>query len=1171
MHAFGPYGDRAEVDFEPLADVGLFVVSGPTGAGKSTIFDAICFALYGSLSGARAAHSDVRSHYADPHAKCSVVLVFDAEGQRWRITRQPSQTLQKKRGVGTTVQPATAVLEGWNGSAWEPDTTKVRDVTARCRELVGLSLEQFERVVLLPQGKFAEVLNAKTSERSELLRTLFGSEVFDRAADILAEQAKEGERSLQGVNEQRAVFNQRALDAIERIETTIAELPADMGIAVDIAPAAITETQLSLLDDSAEAAPRVVPVVDDDPSADLDALMAGPVARLSDLVDRRRVDAESARSARDRAEAQRRAIDQRTETLRVLAVLDAKADDMVAVEKRTATARKLLGLESATADRHARREQLGHAQHTMAGLWRSSQRVLPTALPADIVPDGVDPVAPGSSSQPSNNESGQPTSALVSDLMDRSAARSAALDLVAEERQRVEQLQREQSALVERLAHLNAIEERAHGEAATSLAEVASLVEEEGRRQIVAGQRSKLIDQIAALDQLLVVRHRADAARAELAQLTERRSNAQVGVSAAQAAIENADREIAALSVLANDVQSRRLTAEQTKRRCERRAELDHATSKLSVATTSAQAAKAAADATFADFVGQTAPRLASQLVEDDPCPVCGSCQHPAPAGDDHGHEGRSVDADAVERASASASAADAEQSRWRAMVANLIEEDPQLSAVALCDLVEANAAATSALALAEESVDHREQLMATRATLQSHLSDTVASVERATADVAHVQLALREFEGALGQAADRTREDLEHERLVAIEQRAEADQAVDRLAWIKTRREEIAEARTESDRLSRQRAVDRATATERIEQLAAAVIASEAQLEVVLDGEELSVRREAVQSLRSALAAWQEHAMTLARIEAALSASDAACLAIVEAAGFDDEASAVAAALPAATLEQHEASLGRWSHELAAHRAALAALEIQDLPDQRPDLDQLTATALVAAELQREVGHLLNTIQHSVQSALADLADVAALDATYAHQRTEHETLQRVASVVRGQNSRRLSLENWVLSVYLHDVVDHANLHLSTMSNGRYRLAVQDAPSSQVGQHGLDLVVDDAHTGRVRSSMSLSGGETFQASLALALGLADVVMLGRAGLHLDALFVDEGFGSLDADAIDQAITVLDGLRSRGSMVGVITHVEALKNALPVAIDVQPRSDHRGSEIRQVA
>ena len=100
---------------------------------------------------------------------------------------------------------------------------------------------------------------------------------------------------------------------------------------------------------------------------------------------------------------------------------------------------------------------------------------------------------------------------------------------------------------------------------------------------------------------------------------------------------------------------------------------------------------------------------------------------------------------------------------------------------------------------------------------------------------------------------------------------------------------------------------------------------------------------------------------------------------------------------------------------------------------------------------------------------------------------------------------------------------------------------------------------------------MSLSGGETFQASLALALGLADVVMLGRAGLHLDALFVDEGFGSLDADAIDQAITVLDGLRSRGSMVGVITHVEALKNALPVAIDVQPRSDHRGSEIRQVA
>ncbi len=1158
MHAFGPYGDRAVVDFEPLADVGLFVVSGPTGAGKSTIFDAICFALYGSLSGARASHSDVRSHYAEPHAKCAVRLVFDAEGQRWRVDRQPSQTVQKQRGVGTTVQPATAVLERWNGADWEPDTTKVRDVSARCRDLVGLSLEQFERVVLLPQGKFAEVLNAKTSERSELLRTLFGSEVFDRAADILAEQAKEGERSLQGVNEQRAFFHERAVDAIEGITTDLAELPEDTARLITSIPPAtpLVETQLSLLDAVADApADLDTPVLDLSPAGDLEALVSGPVARLSELVERRRLDAEAARTSRDRAEAQRRAIEQRTETLRLLQVLEAQTNEMGAVADRKATGRKLLGLDVAIADRQTRRKQLDQVQLTMIQLWEQSQGLVVHALPAD----GIDLV------------DRSPTPAVVADLMDRLASRTAALDLVAEERQRVELLRRERSSLVERLAHLDAIEERARTEAAASAAESAALAAEEAQLQAIAGQRSQLSDQITALDKLLTLRHRADAVNASLSQHNEHLVAAEAGASAAQAAIAAADAEIAELSVAADEVPARRTLAAQAKRRCDRRSEFDLATGELQLASAAAEAAKDSADKTFAAFVGQTAPRLAAQLVDEAPCPVCGSCQHPAPARDHDSDAARPVDAIAVERASAVASTAEAEQSRWRTMVANLIADDPQLAAIDLAELSRASNVATELLAAAEQAVVSRQQLAASRTQLQDHLAQTRESVERATAEVARMQLELREVQGALGDAARRSRSELVAERAAVVEQQLESESAGDRLVWIKARTEEITNAAIEADRLSRQRAIDRATAAERIEQLTTSIVASEEQLGLVLGGEDFSVRRNAVQALRSVLSRWQDHALTLARVEVAQSSSEATCSAIVEAAGFEHEEAAVAAIIPPAALEQLEASHGRWSHELAAHRAALATFDVQELPDESPDLQQLNVAALAAAELHRDVNHVLTSIQHAVQSAQADLDEVAALDAAHAQKRAAHETMQRVANVVRGQNSRRLSLENWVLSVYLHDVVEHANLHLAKMSNGRYRLAVQDAPSSQVGQHGLGLVVDDAHTGRVRSSMSLSGGETFQASLALALGLADVVMLGRAGLHLDALFVDEGFGSLDADAIDQAISVLDGLRSRGSMVGVITHVEALKNALPVAIDVQPRADHRGSQIRQVA
>lgn len=149
------------------------------------------------------------------------------------------------------------------------------------------------------------------------------------------------------------------------------------------------------------------------------------------------------------------------------------------------------------------------------------------------------------------------------------------------------------------------------------------------------------------------------------------------------------------------------------------------------------------------------------------------------------------------------------------------------------------------------------------------------------------------------------------------------------------------------------------------------------------------------------------------------------------------------------------------------------------------------------------------------------------------------------------------MDLETFVLAAELEEIVSAANLRLDEMSSGRYRLQHSDAVAVRNGASGLGLEVLDAYTGRTRPPQSLSGGETFLASLALALGLAEVVTARAGGIRLDTLFVDEGFGSLDAETLDLAMRTLDELRQGGRTVGVISHVEAMKEQLPAQLRVE--------------
>jgi exonuclease SbcC len=234
-----------------------------------------------------------------------------------------------------------------------------------------------------------------------------------------------------------------------------------------------------------------------------------------------------------------------------------------------------------------------------------------------------------------------------------------------------------------------------------------------------------------------------------------------------------------------------------------------------------------------------------------------------------------------------------------------------------------------------------------------------------------------------------------------------------------------------------------------------------------------------------------------------------------------------------------------------------LATDEDEELPAQRPDLAALrddcdrSDSRLAAA---RDRATVLRVAAEDLRRLAAEHAEAAA---ALSPMLTDAERLRRLSDVCSGTgNELRMSLERYVLAARLEEITEAASVRLAAMTEGRYTLRHSDERVKGGGASGLTILVRDAYTGTERDAGTLSGGETFQASLSLALGVADVVQRHAGGVHLDTLFVDEGFGSLDAEALEQAMTELDRLREGGRMVGVISHVPALRERITTGIEV---------------
>jgi exonuclease SbcC len=445
--------------------------------------------------------------------------------------------------------------------------------------------------------------------------------------------------------------------------------------------------------------------------------------------------------------------------------------------------------------------------------------------------------------------------------------------------------------------------------------------------------------------------------------------------------------------------------------------------------------------------------------------------------------------------------------------------------------------------------------------------------------DRAEAALAALELERATlaERAGDREPDDVQRD---VDEARAEVDAAGAAAADLPALEKARAELEVESVRL----AGERESAFERAALATAAVESAQSDLAGTV--ELLEAGRgdhESVAAHRAALLAEASSATKFAtavrQFEAAQGGCEAArlrALAEADANGFASLDDARTAVLSAQQRDELRSTVQEWSavaRSLAASvdSAEFAGLVLDDLERMCTEAadaehaggvaESAARAATVASDRERSIATAFSRACESVREAAADHQALDESAGPVVH-------LAKLARGVAGQ--RRVNLTTYVLRQWFEQVVGAANVRLGGMSSGRYELVRVDEGTSRSERSGLTLQVLDRHTGERRNPRSLSGGETFYTSLALALGLADVVRAEAGGVDLDTLFIDEGFGSLDADTLDQVMAVIDELRDRGRSVGIVSHVHELKNRIAERIEVRRLPDG-SSTLRVVA
>jgi exonuclease SbcC len=1036
INGFGPYATKQELDFEKnLQDKNMFVITGNTGAGKTTIFDAINFALYGEANGCDRESKSLRSDFADLKTPTEVELWFSLREKEYYVKRTPSYIKPKQRGDGFVENKPSAEIK----LSKDKTVTGVNQVTKEVENILGITTEQFKQLVMIPQGEFKRLLNAKSDEKEDIFRKIFGTEIFQSIQNNIKEQSNKLKRSIEQVERDRS----------NKIRSFIC----------------------SGVDDG------LFRLINAD-KHNIELIMSCFYKFIED-------DRDKEKKLEAKIEETRKLIDK---------ILSEKT-------LGEANNKRFYNLEKNKGELDKLNQQVEQFKNKGSVLFRGKK-----ALTAKRYEDKYND---------KNKE--------IKELKKEIEEINKKIEIYTESYKKAEKKfkdeqdkENEKSQLIKDIDENQRLKDKANAYEKNKviLESLDKKVKEIKDRIKAIGLNSAQNDKKIELinnDLEEIKKAKEENGTLKIKQINE--SNKK----------DKLDRLRSDINLWINENGKYKKATEKFK-------EIDQRFKVL----------KEEFELLEDTFRKNQAGILASNLQEGASCPVCGSIHHPSLAKLENSEiteEAVKISKDSLEEVrdqrdkklneltDSNSSLKAIKDNSITPHVKELLNKEDNYQVMDISS--EVNVLVTNNTAILLE-LKNKIQILSTMINKESEKIQ-VRDITQKNNENLRSELELKNEEHVLEDGklhvAKNTLDSIKNDFKGEMKNVGELVQIGIALG-------------------ERQKALKKAFEDAEI---AFSKIKGNLDQEMGRHKTTNKMKENADEEFEKAVGAFKKNVLEL---------------------GFSGYEDYKASSLTEEKIDNLDVEINEFNINLSGvkklYEASLKEIEGLIRVDLEILKDKLVSEDIIFKSLNKEQMELFARIRNN--SLMVE--DCEEYSKKIEIDEKKYEIVGKLSNIINGDNSKKISFERYVLAAYFEDIIMAANIRFNKMTSGRFELLRKQEISDKRKGQGLELEVFDNYTGKARDVKTLSGGEGFKASLSMALGLADVVQAYAGGIQLDTMFIDEGFGTLDPESLDNAIECLMDLQKDSRLVGIISHVPELKERIDARLEVSSTSKGSMAEFK---